>query len=88
MNNELILALDALEKEKRIKKEIMFEALEAALVTAYKKNFGSNYNCFGHNTEPVVRVQHEDKQSCIDSPGACMLRACDNAPAARLLHHD
>ena len=46
MNNELILALDALEKEKRIKKEVMFDALEAALVTAYKKNFGSNYNCF------------------------------------------
>lgn len=46
MNSELILALDALEKEKHIKKEIMFEALEAALVTAYKKNFGSGYNCF------------------------------------------
>ena len=46
MNKELILALDALEQEKRIKKEVMFEALEAALVTAYKKNFGSGYNCF------------------------------------------
>ena len=46
MNSELILALDALEKEKRIKKEVMFEALEAALVTAYKKNFGSGFNCF------------------------------------------
>lgn len=46
MNKELILALDALEQEKRIKKEVMFEALEAALITAYKKNFGSGYNCF------------------------------------------
>lgn len=46
MNNELILALDALEKEKHIKKEVMFEALETALVAAYKKNFGSGYNCF------------------------------------------
>ena len=46
MNKELILALEALEQEKRIKKEVMFEALEAALVTAYKKNFGSGYNCF------------------------------------------
>ncbi len=46
MNKELILALDLLEKEKRIKKDLMFEALEAALVTAYKKNFGANYNCF------------------------------------------
>ena len=46
MNKELILALEALEQEKRIKKEVMFEALEAALVTAYKKNFGASYNCF------------------------------------------
>ncbi len=46
MNSELILALEALESEKRIKKEIMFDALETALVTAYKKNFGANYNCF------------------------------------------
>ena len=46
MNKELILALELREKEKRIKKDIMFEALEAALVTAYKKNFGSGYNCF------------------------------------------
>ena len=46
MNSELILALEALEKEKNIKKDVMFDALEAALVTAYKKNFGSGYNCF------------------------------------------
>lgn len=46
MNSELILALEALESEKRIQKEIMFDALETALVTAYKKNFGANYNCF------------------------------------------
>ena len=46
MNSELILALNALEAEKHINKELMFEALETALITAYKKNFGSGYNCF------------------------------------------
>lgn len=46
MNKELILAIELLEKEKHIKQEVMFEALESALVTAYKKNFGSSYNCF------------------------------------------
>ena len=45
MNSELITALNALESEKHIKKEIMFEALETALATAYKKNFGAGYNC-------------------------------------------
>ncbi len=46
MNKELINALEALETEKHISKELMFEALETALVTAYRKNFGSNYECF------------------------------------------
>lgn len=45
INTDLIEALDALEKEKKISKEVMCEALETALVTAYKKNFGPNYNC-------------------------------------------
>ncbi|MBR5535323.1 MAG: transcription termination/antitermination protein NusA [Clostridia bacterium] len=45
-NKELIAALDALEKEKNIPKEVMFEALETALVTAYKKNYGPNFVCY------------------------------------------
>ncbi len=44
-NKDLIEALEALEKEKKIPKDVMCEALETALVTAYKKNFGPNYNC-------------------------------------------
>lgn len=45
MNEEFILALNQLESEKGIKKDIVFEALEAALISSYKKNFGmSNQN--------------------------------------------
>ena len=40
-NKELILALEELEKEKGIKKEYLLEAIETALVTAYKRNFDS-----------------------------------------------
>ena len=43
-NKELILALEALEKEKGIKKEYLLEAIETALVTAYKRNFDSLEN--------------------------------------------
>ena len=43
-NKELILALVELEKEKGIKKEYVIEAVETALVTAYKKNFNANEN--------------------------------------------
>ncbi len=44
MSAELILALEQLEKEKGIKKDIIIEAIEAALISAYKKNFGSTMN--------------------------------------------
>ena len=38
-NKELILALEELENERGIKKQYMLEAIEAALLTAYKRNF-------------------------------------------------
>jgi len=41
MNKDLFAALESLEKEKGISKEILFEALEVALVSAYKRNFQS-----------------------------------------------
>ncbi|HEY5585572.1 MAG TPA: transcription termination factor NusA [Ruminiclostridium sp.] len=44
MSAELILALEQLEKEKGIQKEVIIEAIEAALISAYKKNFGSAMN--------------------------------------------
>ena len=43
-NKELILALEELEKEKGIKKEYVLEAIETALVTAYKRNFDALEN--------------------------------------------
>ena len=43
-NKELILSLEELEKERGIKKEILLEAIETALVTAYKRNFDSLEN--------------------------------------------
>ncbi len=44
MNQDFMLALEAIEKERGIKKEILFEAIEAALISAYKRNFNSAYN--------------------------------------------
>ncbi len=42
--NELIQALEQLQAEKGIDKEVIFEAIEASLVTACKKNFGTSQN--------------------------------------------
>lgn len=46
MNSELLMALDLLEKERNLKKEVMCEALETAVATAYKKHLGGNAECF------------------------------------------
>ena len=42
MNKEFFVALDLLEKEKGIPKEYMLEKIEAALLSAFKKEFGNN----------------------------------------------
>ena len=44
MSAELILALELVEKDKGIEMEVLIEAIEAALISAYKKNFGSTQN--------------------------------------------
>ena len=44
MNNEFLEALDELEKEKHISKEVLIEAIESALLSAYKKNYGTAQN--------------------------------------------
>lgn len=44
MSKEMLNALNALETEKGISKEIVIEALEAALVSAYKRHYGQSQN--------------------------------------------
>ena len=43
-NKELEIALEALEKERGIKKEYLMEQIEAALITAYKNNYKDSEN--------------------------------------------
>ena len=43
-SKELISAIDTIVKEKNIKEDIIYDALELALTTAYKKNFDSKTN--------------------------------------------
>ncbi len=44
MSIEIMYALTQLEKEKGINRETLMEAIEAALLSAYKRNFGSTEN--------------------------------------------
>ena len=43
-SGEFVSALEALAKEKRINREVLFGAIESALISAYKKNFGKTAN--------------------------------------------
>lgn len=58
MNLELIGALTELEKERGISKELLLEAIETAIVSAYKKNYGASSSSsvrvdFNHNTGEI-----------------------------------
>lgn len=44
MNSEFIAALNAIEKERGISKDILIDAFEAALVAAYKRNYNTTSN--------------------------------------------
>lgn len=48
MNIEFIEAIHDIEKEKGVSSDILFEAIEQALLSAYKKNFGSSQNARIH----------------------------------------
>ncbi len=52
MNKEFFAALQLLEKEKGIPQEYMIEKIEAALVSAFKKEYGNNTNVRVH-IDPV-----------------------------------
>ena len=44
MSTELLSAFEQLARERGIASEVLFEAVEAALISAYKRNFGTSQN--------------------------------------------
>lgn len=69
INTEMIGALEYLEKEKGIKKEIVIEALEQALESAYKQNYGEKnveveFNSFTGNIKVyAVKTIIDDEEA-------------------------
>ena len=81
MNKELVEALNALEKEKEISKETLFEAIENSVITACKNHFGKADNvkveinretgdflCYAEKEVVATAEEVEDDllQICID----------------------
>jgi len=54
MNLELIGALNELERERGIAAEVLIDAIETAIVSAYKKNYGAS-------SSSAVRVELDPK---------------------------
>ncbi|MER1956025.1 MAG: transcription termination factor NusA [Solibacillus sp.] len=63
MSSELLDALTALEEQKGISRDVLIEAIEAALVTAYKRNFNQAQNVrvdLNLNTGTMVVYSRKD----------------------------
>ncbi|KKM11800.1 transcription elongation factor NusA [Clostridiales bacterium PH28_bin88] len=76
MNLEFIEALQDLEKEKGIDADVLLEAIEAALVSAYKKNFGSQnvrVNIDRSTGEVRVYARHTVVEEIVDPRGEILL---------------
>ena len=68
MNLDFIQALDDIEKNKGIPKELLLEATEAALISAYKKHFGSSQNVRIEINEEVGGVKVFSHQRVVEEP--------------------
>lgn len=68
MSVELITALAQLEREKGISKEVVLEALEAALIKAYSRNFGSAQNVKVHVNRQTGAVKVYALKAVVESP--------------------
>ena len=66
MNVEFIEALEEIEKEKGVSKEVIFDALESALISSYKKNFGSSQNVEVEIDKDNGRVSVYAKKNVVD----------------------
>lgn len=60
MNREFIEALDQLEAEKHIEKRVLLEAIEAALVAAYRRNYSSANNMNVDNVRVYIDSESGD----------------------------
>ncbi|MDA8443045.1 MAG: transcription termination factor NusA [Peptococcaceae bacterium] len=65
MNLEFIEALQELEKQKGIAAEVLLEAIEAALISAYKKNFGSLQNVRVHIERSTGEIKVYARKSVV-----------------------
>ena len=66
MSSDLLDAISALEKDKGISKEVLIDALEAALVSAYKRNFNQAQNVRVDINEGLGQIKVFARKDVVD----------------------
>ncbi|MCI1883015.1 MAG: transcription termination factor NusA [Sporolactobacillus sp.] len=67
MNSDLVEAMTALEKDKGISKEVLLDALEAALISAYKRNFDQAQNVRVDIDEGLGRIKVYARKEVVEN---------------------
>lgn len=67
MSSDLLDALTALEKDKGISKDVLLEALEAALISAYKRNFNQAQNVRVDINEDSGKIQVFTRKDIVET---------------------
>ncbi len=67
MNAEFINALNAIEKERGINKEILIDAVENALISAYRRNFGTSNNVRAEVDRDTGEIQLFASKSVVEA---------------------
>jgi len=70
VNQEFLAALDAIEKEKGIDKQTLFEAIEAALISAYKRNFNAGGNVRVEVNQETGEIKVFSRLEVVETGGA------------------
>ena len=70
MNKELLEALEDIEKEKKISRDILLEAIENSLISAYKSHFGKAENGKEKGKGKIENIKAENVKVSID-PETC-----------------
>ena len=71
MNTDIVNALEDLAREKGVSKEILFDAIETALISGYKKNFNSAQNVrvdLNRETGAVRVLARKDVVEVVEDP--------------------
>ncbi|MCG8500340.1 MAG: transcription termination factor NusA [Firmicutes bacterium] len=68
MNAEFMGALAQIEKEKHISKDVLIDAIEAALISAYKRNFGTSQNVMVNIDRLTGGVRVFTKKKVVEIP--------------------